>query len=283
MRKVSFILMVSVCFLVACNKESAPVSVPDSSEPREIVIGCDESELDIQTKATAVTSMPGSLYWGATTGTRGNSAEAVKWTAATGTVSSNKINTGKYQTATATSYNYYVSNVTFSVPSTGNVTMTASNTTDIVCGWAAAQTSTTPSVTLNHIFARTGSISASAANGTLSSVSYKIIGQSTINGTAGTYNLSTGAWTAASTKLTSQTAITGSSDMYLIPGTYTLYVTATYTRGDYVVTQTKSGNVTLTAGKINNITVTWPDAGTEIVITNSLTAWSNQAVSVTVS
>jgi len=154
--------------------------------------------------------------------------------------------------------------------------------TDVICGYTAGTNSATPSVTLNHIFARTGSITTTTSAGSISISSYTIVRNSTSEGSAGTYNLRTGAWSSVS-GVSSDTAITGSSDMYLIPGNYTIKATGTYTRGDYTVTTTKSGTVTLVGGKINNITLTWPTAGTEIVITVSLTGWSNQAVAGTLS
>lgn len=272
--------MAVAAVLASCNKEAAPVAAPETADGlEEVVLNVDGEGLDlsVDTKTTAVSAVPGSLYWGATTGT---STEAAKWASASATVSSSKINTGKYQTATATAYNYYVSNVNMSVGA--NTTVSASNTTDVICGRAASTSSTTPSVTLNHIFARTGTINTTTSAGTLSNISYKLVSSGSNTGTAGTYNLKSGAWSSATAL--AATTVTGSSDLYLIPGTYTLQVTATYTRGDYTTgSVTKSGNITLTAGKINNINVTWPTAGTEIVISVSLTAWSSQNVSVTVS
>lgn len=286
MKKFSFVLMSVLAVAVSCNKS---IDMPSAEGGDEIVLNVDGNNIDmnVETKAdaTALTAVPTSLYWGATTGTRGNSAEAQKWAAASASVSSSKINTGKYQTATATAYNYYVSNVNFTIPATGNVTMSATNTTDVVCGWAAAQTSATPSVALNHIFARTGTLTCNAQSGySISNVSWKIVGKSTINGTAGTYNLSTGAWTAASTKLTTAKAMTSSSDFYLIPGTYTISVTYTLTLGDWSGTFTKSGDVTLVGGKKNNITCTAiGGTASQIVISVSLTAWGDQAVTLTLS
>ena len=280
MKKSIVYLMAVAAVLASCNKEAAPVAAPESADGlQEIVLNVDGKGLDlsVDTKTTAVSAVPGSLYWGATTGT---STEAAKWASASATVSSSKISTGKYQTATPTAYNYYVSNVKMSVKA--NTTVSASNTTDVICGRAASTDSATPSVTLNHIFARTGTINTTTSDGTLSDISYKLVSKGSNTGTAGTYSLKTGAW--SSVTALDATTVTGSSDLYLIPGTYTLQVTATYTRGDYTTgSVTKSGDITLTAGKINNIAVTWPIAGTQIVISVSLTAWSSQNVSVTVS
>lgn len=280
-------VMAAALLACSCNKES---TVPDpAAEPQEIVIGvADESGFFVETKATALSAIPSTMNWLMTTGTRNNAAEAKKYSATGASVASGKISTGKYQTATATAYNYYVSNGTLAQASDkGPVTVAASNTTDIIAGCVAASTSTSPSITLNHIFARTGTITTNAPSGySVSNVSYKIVQSSAtaIVGTAGTYSLGTGAWTAASTRLSSQTAITGSSDMYLIPGTYTLYVTYTISVGDWSETFTKSGNITLVGGKVNNITVTVPSGGqSPITMGLTLTAWGTNAVSVTVS
>ena len=251
--------------------------MPESSG-REIVLGIEDG-FTVDTKATAVTAIPSTLYWGATTGT---STETAKWATASASVSSGKISTGKFQTPTATAYNYYVASQTFTVG--GDMTV-ANNNTDIVAGRTAQSTSTSPSVTLNHIFARTGSLTCNTQSGyTISGVSWKIVGKSTINGTAGTFNMKSQSWTAASTKLSSDTAITSSSDMYLIPGTYTIKVTYTLTKGDWSQSFTKSGDVTIVAGKVNNVTCTATGgAASEIQIGLTLTAWSSQSHTLTIS
>ena len=261
---------------------------------REIVIGVgSDVDMSVDTKAVTPTTSLSSVYWGATTGTKGTAnvtnGEKSKWAPASGTVSSNKINTGKYQTATATAYNYYVANTAFTftaatASAAGYASIaSAQNTTDIVCGATYASTSTAPAVTLNHIFARMGTIQMASRSGvSYSSVSYKIKSKGSNTGTKGTYNITTGAWSGA-TALAEQ-AIASGSDLYLIPGTYTVTVTYTRTVGDNVQTFTKSGDITIVAGKVNNLTIT--DSTTlpgAIQISLTLTAWGTQAVSMTVS
>ena len=274
--------VIACLFAVSCNKQDVSAESAASSSGQIVFNLADSFEASVSTKATAVTAVPSSVFWAATTGTRGNAAEAKKWdvnaTSAKAT-SGGKLATGQYQTATPTAYNYYVANNAITVPATGNVTMTvANNNTDVVAGFVAASTSTNPSITMNHVFARTGTLTMSTQSGyTISGVSWKIVGKSTVNGTAGTYNLSTGAWTAASTKLTSDTAITSSSDMYLIPGTYTIKVTYTLTKGDWSQTFTKSADVTIVGGKINNITgsASGGDAS-EIILNLSVAVWGTE-------
>ena len=270
-----FIAAAALLAAASCNKDAGQADPVPSTDEIVLLVG-DTFDPVVDTKTTAVTSLS-SLYWGASTGSAGS--ETQKWAAASASVSSNKISTGKYQTASPTSYNYYVANQSFTIGS--STTIAATNTKDIVAGRASSTTSTTPSVTLNHIFARTGSFTFANYSGyTVSNVSYTIVGKSTINGTAGTYNMTTSAWTAATTKLSSATAITGSSDMYLIPGTYTIACTFTLTKGDnFTKTYTKSCDATLDAGKINNFTVTCTvDEAVQIQIGVSLTAWANNPV-----
>lgn len=292
MKHLSFMIAAAlVAGLVSCNKSEPTAFRPeDEATGEEIVLNL-EGDLDVNigvdTKATAVTSVPSTLYWGATT--TSGSTESVKWSAASATVSSNKIATGKYQTASATSYNYYVASPsnTTNIMTIGNPTTLAvpNNSYDIVAGRLASNNTTSPSVALGHIFARTGSFTFANYSGyTVSNVSYTIVGKSTINGTAGTYNMTTSAWTAASTKLTSATAITGSSDMYLIPGTYTISCTFTLTKGDFTNTYTRTCDAVLAQGKINNFTVTCSlDPAVQIQISVSLTAWANNAVALSFS
>ena len=283
MKKYIFITLSLAFGLVAvsCSKAGPDLAGPAASVPGEIVFSLNEGfDAEVSTKATAITAVPASLYWAATTGTRGN-VEAKKWDANATTAkatSSGKLATGKFQTATPTAYNYYVANNAITVPATGDVTMTvANNNTDVLAGFVAATTSTTPSIVLNHVFARTGSLTMNAEDGyTISNVSWKIVGKSSVNGTAGFYNLSTGAWTAASTKLSSDMAITGSSDMYLIPGTYTLKCTYTLGKGDWTKTYTKSADVTLVEGKVNNITGSVTGDASGIVLTLSVASWGNE-------
>lgn len=281
MKKFSVFIIAAVAALsfVSCQKNDR---LPNDSEGQEIVLNFGDS-FDVETKASAVTSLT-SAYWGASTGT---STESVKWSTASASVSSGKISTGKYQTASPTSYNYYVANQTFTVA--GDMTV-ADNSNDIVAGRLAASTSTAPSVTLNHIFSRINTLTANAPSGfTISGISWKITGYSTVNGTAGTFNMKSQSWTSASTKIASATNISTGSDMYVIPGEYTFTVSYTLTKGDWSKSFTKSGRVTLTGGKINNISTTVPDptgstGGPEqIVLTVTITAWTSQNVGLTVS
>ena len=257
MKRKSFFLVClagAVLAAVSCEKtypvDPVPVDVPTEREPdgEEIVIYAEHGHGG--TKAvTPVTSIPSTLYWGVTSGT---TTETVVYATASGTVSSGKLSTGKYRAnGSGTPYNYYLANRTF----TAGGTMTVPANTDVVVGRTAQSTSASPTVNLIHVFARSGSLSMPSTGGfTYSNLTWKIRGKSSINGTAGTFNMKTLTWTASSAKLTSDTVFTSSSDLYLIPGEYTVTVTGTATKGTQSQTFTVTSDITFQRGKINNIT-----------------------------
>lgn len=277
MKKTFIIIACAVAALCSCNKEQMPSVAADKGGEVILAVEGDALDMTVDTKATAISSVPSSLYLERTKGTW--KSETAMKAAASKSVSSGKINTGWYQTATPTAYNYYLANATITFAAGGS-TIVADNATDVIAGCTqAATTSTTPSVTLNHVFARTGSVTANAPSGyTISNVSWKIKSTSTSNGTGtkGTYNIATKAW--SSTTSLAEQGFTGTSDLYLIPGTYTVSVTYTLTKGDYTASTTKTGTVPLTGGKVNNITAACPvigDGAQDIVISVSLTPWGD--------
>ena len=276
MELVRIIIMSGMLFFaMGCQRESVRDDVPD-----EIVIGFDEGiYTSVDTKAiTKVDALPSNLYWAATSGS--GTSEAQKFANTYSSVSSSKINTGKYQTATASTYNYYVSNSSLTVGANTSVSATGGTSgTDVICG-RVSSSSATPSVTLGHIFSRTGTLTLNVPSGySASSVTWSIIKSGTNTGTAGTYNLRTGAWSSTS-GLTSYTTFTSSSDMYLIPGEYTVKVAFTLMRGAFSKAYTQTGSITMTAGNVCNITATTSTAeAVQVSFTTSVTAWSSASSS----
>ena len=278
--------MAAVC-LIGCSKVNDVVVEP-SSDDNEVVLWVDDFNVSVDTKVTAVTSVPSSLYWCSTTGTLGDTSEKAAWVEKTTTsvsVTSNKINTGHYQTASPTSYNYYVSSAAITAPASGtagSITISVpDNTKDIVCGKTGGNNTTAPSVALGHIFARTGTLTMNTQSGyTISGVSWKISG----GGTKGTYNITSGAWNVDSSSKLTNTALTSSSDLYLAPGSYTISCTYTLAKGEYSKQFTKSATVTLEAGKINNITGTASGGNaSEIVLSVTVTDWVSKTLEPTFS
>ena len=262
-------------FAASCAKSVEP----ENQNPKEIVlcVGGDTIDMQVQTKTTAITTVPSSLYYSMTTGTIGS--ETSKIESASGNVGSGKIATGVYQSLTPTSYNYYVSNAAITFAASGS-TISAVNTTDVIAGKVTSK-ETNPSVKLDHIFARTGTLTLNSQSGyTLSDVSWSIVSKT--GGTGGTYNIAKNTWTSVTAL--SSTSLTGSSDLYLVPGDYTLSVTYTLTMGDWKQTFTKKATVTLVAGKVNNISGTASGGNaSEISITVTLTAWGQNDITATFS
>lgn len=237
----------------------------------EIVIRIESGNMEFgnDTKASEVTSIPSTVYWGMsyTNGT-------VKQSTTTRSVSGGWFGTGYYQTASATEYVHFVSNVNFTT--TGNIE--AYNSTDVIFG-RVTSTSTGPTVTLNHIFARTGSLSLSAPSGySISGVSWAIQSYDSISGTSGYYNTWSNGWSSRISSL-GYTGIDSSSDYYLVPGVYAIYCTFTLTKGDFSKQYSQSGTVTLYAGYRNNISATtYINEATEIQFTTSVASWTSSNV-----
>lgn len=279
MKRIVFPVLLT-CFAVLCLG-SCQKNLTGDASPEEIVLVVDDGSVDmeVQTKApsSTVSSVPSSLYLARTTGTW--KSETSKNTSASKNVSSGKINTGWYQTATATAYNYYLSNASITFASGGS-TVSAANTTDVVAGCTqGATTSTTPSVALEHIFARTGTLTCNTQSGySISSVSWKIQSVSgDTGGTKGTYNIATKAW--SNVTALSSTTFTSSSDLYLTPGKYSVSVSYTLTLGEWSHSFTRTGEVTLKGGNVNNITCTATGgAASQIALTVTLTGWQTNNI-----
>lgn len=207
---------------------------------------------DVQTKASAVTTLPATLKWLATTGTAGN--RSVRWGPADVSVSDGKLATGQYQTQTPTVYSHYVSNSGMNLTASGvTISVSDTRTSDIIAG-AVTTASASPAVTLSHILARTGSVTVNPPAGcTVEGVSVTLKAAAG-GGSSGTYNMDSATWSGV-TGLSSATTLTGSSDMYLVPGQYSISASFTIRNGSWTKAVTRSGTISLKAGCINNITV----------------------------
>lgn len=253
---------------ISCSKEMRD----------EIILSLGELDVEVDvvpgTKATPVTSLASTtLYWGATTGgdVAGSAGETVKYiTESTTTSSGAVIATGKYQTATPTAYNWYICNVPFTT-SENTALSVADNGTDIVVGRLFGSSSSTPSVNLNHIFARVCSVTVDAASGyTVSAISVSMTPK-----TSGTYSMRSLSWTSAvdgaATGIANDSVGTKSNDIWVVPGDYTITIDWTAQIGNY--TKTFSGvtrTVSILQNKTNNMTITLGGDAQAVVFTTSL-------------
>jgi hypothetical protein len=189
---------------------------------------------DNMTKTTVIYVPSGTWYWGVTTGGNrsGSALEEVKWMAAPGTISSSALHTGKYQTQEPSLYNYYITNCS-NLNIGGRTTVDVpDNNTDYIVGRTWGSTSAKPRITLEHLFARIVYITFNTKNDfgySFTNVTISIESKDIISGTSGSYNISQGLWVSSTaplglTVLGSNISSTLSTDLYLIPADYYLYV-----------------------------------------------------------
>ena len=271
--------VLAAVILCSCTEKS----IETLRAPQEIILTLDGSglELGVDTKVSAISAVPSALFWSATTGTLKSETSKYDCGNEASPVTSGKLSTGKFQTSSPTSYNWYVSNSKMSFASGGS-TISVSNNTDYIAGVATSNSSSV-NISMGHVFARTGTLNCQTQSGyDISNVSWKIQSKSGgTGGTEGTYNIATGTWTTTKTALAQQ-AFSSSSDLYLIPGSYTVTVTYTLSKGDYTDTFTKSGDVTLVQGKMNNISCTAiGGSASSISLSVSLAGWSDNDIALT--
>ena len=262
---------------------------PRHADDGEIVFAAQGLNFNVQTKVTPVTELA-TFNVLASTGTVGAS-ETQAWAPVSVTKSGSDYLTGKYWPLTDQNYHFYASNASLTFGATGS-TVTADGSTDIVVAYLP-----TPSfkekntLTFNHIYARVGSFTLNTQSGyTLSGVSATL--KDGVSG--GTYNIFSGngqtdgtGWSALSAASdralgafsSSTTAPVSSNDLWLVPGDYTISVTYTLNKGDYSEQFTKTGTVSLVAGKTNTIIATAVGGvASEIKFGVSVTAWFSNPI-----
>lgn len=275
MIRLFFTYLLALIAITACQKDFLEAS----SSGQEIILSVEGSEMDTYpaTKVTAETSVPSSLYFAGTTGT---STQTSKWAPSSTkkTVSSGKISTGYYQTATPTAYNYYLSNRSMTFTTSGCTISASGLLYDVVVGIAKGSKSASPTIELKHIFARTGEVNVTSTNGYTLSNLYVYIQSNTGGGTGGTYNIYTGQWSDISAG--SEMNLDSSSDRYLIPGSYKITVSCKRTKGTFSDTFNGSVDVTLYEGYINNISISLTgDPAVPIKASTSITPWGTTTLS----
>lgn len=273
-----FAAFVAGAVMVSCDKFPAKTDGPSGEE---YVLNVDDRfDAEVTTKGTKIESVPSTLYWGRTTGSAGSEANITGPNTATGVTSS--IATGLYQTATPTTYNWYVANQTFAIAAGGTTIAIANNTTDVIAARVSSSASSV-SIQLNHVFACLGTLTMNTQSGYNITVNHWYITCGSGYGTAGTYNITTGAW-SSTTPVPANTEVSSGSNNFYIPGTYTITCNYTLTKGAYSQTFTKSASVDLVRGKTNNITGTATGgAASEITLTVSVEAWGTNNMTPTFS
>lgn len=291
MKKIVIPFLGLCVLLSACNKQAAE-RIDVLSDEVQFSLGGPAFEAEVMTRASVVNKSSletSGIKVAAATGTAGTSDTEV-WNADFAKGSDGIFRGGKYWPNSNPSYHFYASNVAMTRESTGKgYTVAASNATDIVCAYLASPSyKTTNMLSFEHIFARLGSVTVSAAAGyTISNISITVTPK-----TGGTYNLFTGAgktdgtgWSSTSNGtaagIANATPGTKNNDIYLVPGSYVLTATWTATRGNYTQTfSSKTKTVSLVGGKVNKITTTLGGSASEIEFSIEVADWGENNINV---
>lgn len=270
---------------VSCTKNNSIEPVDTKQTPVSFLTS--NAAVSVETKTTEVTGTTletSGFKVSATTGSAGS--ESAAWTNIAFTKTGSVWTGDKYWPDSDPSYHFYASNIDLAHTVSG-ATVNASNDVDVVCAYMATPTyKVDNTLTFEHVFARIGSMTVSAASGyTISGVSILIIPK-----VSGTYNLLAGAgqtdgtgWSGTSTgsaqELANTTPGTKSNDVYLVPGRYTLTATWTATRGDYTKTFTGATyDVDIVGGKVNTIAATLGGLAQEIRFSVIVSPWGSNAI-----
>lgn len=270
---------------VSCTKNNSIEPVDTKQAPVSFLTS--NTAVSVETKATEVTGTTletSGFKVSATTGSAGS--ESAAWTNIAFTKKGSVWTGDKYWPDSNPSYHFYASNINLSHTVSG-ATVNASNDVDVVCAYMATPTyKEDNTLTFEHVFARIGSMTVSAASGyTISGVSILITPR-----VSGTYNLLAGAgqtdgtgWSGTSTgsaqELANSTPGTKSNDVYLVPGRYTLTATWTATRGDYTKTFTGvTYDVDIVGGKVNTISATLGGLAQKIRFSVIVSPWGSNAI-----
>lgn len=272
MKKFLFIATAAVAALsfASCNKDFENEGNPVAPETAEIVFTAGGIHADVETRATAVTSLS-SFNVLCVTGTAGSSESEKFNVPFSGTTT---YTGGKYWPDVNPSYKFYASNEDIT-STAGGPTVVASNETDVVCATCLVPAfKASNALTFEHVFARLGKCTIAAPEDGCSVSDLKV---SVTPKTGGTFNLYSGngktdgtGWssttTGVETTIASALSSSADNDLYLVPGSYTLAVSYTLTKGDFTKSYTKSSTVSLVGGKINNITATLPGASSDLAV-----------------
>lgn len=277
--KKMMIMLFAVC-AAACTKEMRLPSAQnfEITDDNEICFELKSPDAIMATKVTEVnTDNLTSFKLMTTRGSAGSETE--QWSVtATKNPSTGKFETGKYWPSTDPSYHFYASNAALTAGA-GGPTVAVDGSADVVCAsiYSPEYGNTNP-VVFSHIMARIGTVSVASANG----YGVAVVGLTlSAPRTSGTYNVRTGQWSNR-TGASSKALVEGNNDYLLLPDTYVLQVSYTLTKGDYSATFTGSGNVTLNAGKVSNISVTLTaDPAVPVNFSISVVNWEASTVGLT--
>lgn len=248
-------LLAGLFVLSSCAKTVEPA--------REIVFTAGGLSAEVSTKATPVTALS-SFYVLCHTAAVPSASNKAFCTVFSGSASS--YSGGQFWPTIDAGYRFLAANA----PIADDGSVSANSDTDVIVAKLVNPTfKAVNTLTFEHIFARVGDVTINApATYTVSDLSVSITplvsGRYAYDGTW------TGTTAGTPQVISGATAGTMSNDLWLIPGNYTLTVSYTLTKGQYMERFTKTAQVSLEAGKINNIRATLPE-GNAVQLTFSVT------------
>ena len=282
-KRYTFLTLLLPLLLASCAKEGpvVPAQSPEGIPEGMIAFAAETPDVvDFQTRASVVntSSLNGSgFYASATKGSAGS--ETSVWTSTSFTKGTTYFTGNKYWNKSNIGYHFYASSRPLTFNASGT-TVAATNDYDVVCAYLASPNYRLPNtLTFQHIFARIGNVTVTAASGyTISNVSMTVVPK-----TGGTYNLRTGAWssvtTGSSTQLANSTPGTKSNDLYLVPGEYDIVMSWTATKGNYSQSFSKTyTGQSIVGGKVNAITAEFTGDARDVRFLVNVSNWNNSAV-----
>lgn len=277
--------MFAFFLFVSCNKQESV----DEVDPARIAFSVGDClDFDAKTRVSVVnaSSLDASGFKvNCVTGTPGSETQV--WSNASFTKSGSTFVSNHYWPANSISYAFYATNASSMTFNAAGPTISATNTTDIVCAYLSSPNyKETNVLTFKHIFARLGNVTLSAESGyTITGISLTLKPK-----TGGTYNLRTGygytdgtGWSSLTEGSVASIANgmpgTKSNDLYLVPGDYELTATWTATKGGYSNTYTnRVYTVSIVGGKVNTITASLGGDAADINFTVSVLSWGSNAI-----
>ena len=296
---VSFCVAIPLAF--SCQRSSLPAVEPEEVFTKTQVSFIPKGVEDgAATKAEVVSSLDATgFYASAVTGTSGSDVAA--WTNVQFTKVGDDFVGGKYWPASNPSFRFFGSNAPLTYTA-GGATVSASNTTDIVCAYKDSPVyGARNTLQFDHIYARVGAVTVSAtAPYTVSDVTIYLVDAKT----GGTYNLYTGAghsdgtgWSNLTPSVATDLQIyrnagsiasgnsgTGTSpDLYVVPGVYELKASWTASVGDYsegYETMSSTSTVSIQGGKVNTISCSLAGDASEVRFSVGVEAWGSRNISI---
>ena len=300
MKNFFFFAALAGCAIAAsCNKNSVPgIAAGSNAGSDEIIFETKGLTAEVEVKSVTATESLTQFNVAATVD--GTSSEEYVWASPHYVLfskqgGSSNFTGNKFWPKSDPKFHFYASNVTLNCTNGTTPTVTAANTTDIVCAYLANPSyKASNTLTFRHIFARLGTVTIAAPD---KGYSFKSVAVSLTPVKGGTYSIKDGygktdatGWSGTSTgtalKIASAQGVNAASDEYVVPGKYTLTTTYTLKKDLYEESFTKTGSVDIQGGKINNISASLPTpesgaGAVDIIFTVSVVAWDNADVNAT--